>query len=284
MSSIRERAREPLSEKTTRVLVIVLFSILVVIAIYPIIWLVINSFKSNVELFTNSMGLPKTLRWANYERAWRFGIARYMVNSVVVTAATTFLVALLSTMAAYALSRFRFRGQGILLYIVLGGLMLAPEVSLIPLFRILVVLRFYNTYFAMILPIMAFGIPFTTFLIRAYMLGLPKDFEEAAVIDGANALGIFRHVIVPLSRPIIASAALLQAMHVWNEFMFSLTFIESDRLKTLPIGIMAFSSTLDTNWPVVIAGLVMTAVPMIVLFLLTQRAFIRGLTAGGVKG
>ncbi|MEW8979477.1 MAG: carbohydrate ABC transporter permease [Symbiobacterium sp.] len=284
MSSIRERAREPLSEKTTRVLVIVLFSILVVIAIYPIIWLVINSFKSNVELFTNSMGLPKTLRWANYERAWRFGIARYMVNSVVVTAATTFLVALLSTMAAYALSRFRFRGQGILLYIVLGGLMLAPEVSLIPLFRILVVLRIYNTYFAMILPIMAFGIPFTTFLIRAYMLGLPKDFEEAAVIDGANALGIFRHVIVPLSRPIIASAALLQAMHVWNEFMFSLTFIESDRLKTLPIGIMAFSSTLDTNWPVVIAGLVMTAVPMIVLFLLTQRAFIRGLTAGGVKG
>jgi len=284
MSSIRERAREPLSEKTTRVLVIVLFSILVVIAIYPIIWLVINSFKSNVELFTNSMGLPKTLRWANYERAWRFGIARYMVNSVVVTAATTFLVALLSTMAAYALSRFRFRGQGVLLYIVLGGLMLAPEVSLIPLFRILVVLRIYNTYFAMILPIMAFGIPFTTFLIRAYMLGLPKDFEEAAVIDGANALGIFRHVIVPLSRPIIASAALLQAMHVWNEFMFSLTFIESDRLKTLPIGIMAFSSTLDTNWPVVIAGLVMTAVPMIVLFLLTQRAFIRGLTAGGVKG
>ena len=187
-------------------------------------------------------------------------------------------------MAAYALARFQFKGSSALLFVILGGLMLAPEVSLIPLFKILSGMGLYNTYWAMILPNVAFGIPFTTFLIRSYMLGLPKDFEEAATIDGANTLDIFMHVVIPLCRPILASAALLDAMRVWNEFMFGLTFITSEKLKTIPVGLMAFSGALREQYTVIMAGIIISALPMIILFLATQRQFIRGLAAGGLRG
>jgi raffinose/stachyose/melibiose transport system permease protein len=267
-----------------RGLVYFLFFVLVIIALYPLLWVATNSFKTDLQLFDNSWALPQEWHWENYADAWKYGIAKYILNSVLVTVSAVLINALISLMAAYGLSRFRFKGQSVLLYFILGGLMLAPEVSLIPLFRILTTLNLYDTYFAMILPNVAFGIPFTTFLIRSYMLGLPKDFEEAAVIDGASAFGVFWRVVVPLCRPILASAMLLDAMRVWNEFMFALTFIVDDDLKTVPLGLMSFASALREQWTVVMAGLVISAIPMIVLYLLTQRQFIRGLTAGGVKG
>jgi raffinose/stachyose/melibiose transport system permease protein len=145
-------------------------------------------------------------------------------------------------------------------------------------------MNLYDTRWALILPNVAFGIPFTTFLVRSYMLGLPRDYEEAAVMDGASPLGVFWHIIVPLCRPIIASAMLLDAMRVWNEFMFALTFVTKEAIKTVPIGLMAFSGALREQWTVVMAGLILSAIPMILLFLVAQKQFIRGLAAGGVKG
>lgn len=272
------------AQRRNRILVYLLFIVLSVMTIYPIIWVATNSFKTDLQLYEQSWALPEEWHWENYARAWKYGIARYIVNSVMVTVVAVLINVGISLMAAYALSRFRFKGQTFLLYFILGGLMLAPEVSLIPLFRILSALKLYNTYFAMILPNVAFGIPFTTFLIRAYMMGLPKDYEEAAVIDGANALGVFWHIVIPLCRPILASAMLLDAMRVWNEFMFALTFIVDEDLKTIPLGLMSFAGALREQWTVVMAGLIISAIPMIVLFLLTQKQFIRGLAAGGIKG
>jgi raffinose/stachyose/melibiose transport system permease protein len=254
------------------------------IALYPLIWVATNSFKTDLQLFEHSWSLPKEWHWENYARAWKFGIAKYILNSVLVTVVAVLINITISMMAAYALARYQFKGRNMLLYFILGGLMLAPEVSLIPLFRILTTLKIYDTYLAMILPNVAFGLPFTTFLIRSYMLGLPRDYEEAAVIDGASALSVFWHVIVPLCRPILASAMLLDAMRVWNEFMFALTFIVSDNLKTMPLGLMSFAGALREQWTVVMAGIIISAIPMIALYLLTQKQFIRGLAAGGIKG
>lgn len=267
-----------------RALLYLVFGVLALVALYPLLWLALNSLKTEVQMFQNTWSLPTELHWEHYTRAWQYGIAKYFLNSVLVTAVSVFLVVLISTMAAYALSRFRFRGQTLFLFLILGGLMLAPGVSLIPLFRILVKLKLYNTYFAMILPDVAFGIPFTTFLLRGFLLELPRDFEEAANIDGAGPVGVFRHIIVPLCRPIVASVTVLEAMRVWNEFMFAQTFIESDKLRTLPVGITAFSSALRTEWTSIMAGLVIAALPMVLLFVLAQRHLVRGLTAGGVKG
>ncbi len=277
-------AGERRMEILNKVLTYLLFGILMIMVIYPLLWVATNSFKTDVQLFDNSWALPKTWKWENYETAWKYGIAKYIVNSVIVTVVTVSLNLVVSVMAAYALSRFRFKGSGVLLYFILGGLMLAPEVSLIPLFRILSSIGVYDSYLAMILPNLAFGIPFTTFLIRSYMLGLAKDFEEAATIDGANTFQIFINVVVPLCRPILSSAALLDAMRVWNEFMFGLTFITSDKFKTVPVGLMAFSGALREQYTVIMAGLIISAIPMIILYLLTQKQFIRGLAAGGLRG
>ncbi len=268
----------------TQVIVFGLFAILTVIAIYPMIWIVTNSLKSDIDLFEQTWALPKEPRWHNYERAWKHGIGRYIINSVLVTGASVIGTVSVSTMASYALARYRFRGQTFLLFFILGGLMLAPQVTLIPLFRILVNLGIYNTYLALILPYIAFGIPFSTFLIRAYIMGLPRELEEAAFIDGAGPWNVFIRVIVPLSRPVIASAMVIEAMRAWNEFMFALTFIESDKLRTLTIGISAFQSTLRSEYTVVMAGLAIAAIPMIVVFIVAQGQLIRGLTAGSLKG
>lgn len=280
----KRQAATKRAELLNKIAIYALFGILMVMVIYPLIWVATNSFKTDTQLFDNSWALPKVWKWQNYETAWKYGIAKYILNSVIVTASTVLLNLIISVMAAYALSRFKFKGANLLLFFILGGLMLAPEVSLIPLFRILSSMGLYNTYFAMILPNLAFGIPFTTFLIRSYMLGLAKDFEEAATIDGASTFQIFVNVVVPLCRPILSSAALLDAMRVWNEFMFGLTFITSDKLKTVPVGLMAFSGALREQYTVVMAGLVISAMPMIILYLLTQKQFIRGLAAGGLRG
>ncbi|MDT5111901.1 MAG: raffinose/stachyose/melibiose transport system permease protein, partial [Mycobacterium sp.] len=137
-----------------------------------------------------------------------------------------------------------------------------------------------NSYWALIVLYTAFRIPFTTFLIRAYMVDLPPDVDEAAIIDGATRGQIFWRIIFPMCRPIVVSAALLQALFAWNEFVFALVFISSGDLKTLPVGLVDMQSRLLTNWPVQFAGLTMAALPMIVLFLIGQRQFLRGLTDG----
>jgi len=251
-ASLRHNQGSVWRERLNRSLVYFFFFVLVIIALYPLLWVATNSLKTDIQLFDNSWQFPKEMHWENYAKAWKYGIAKYILNSLVVTVSAVLLNAFFSLMAAYGLSRFRFKGQSIFLYFILGGLMLAPEVSLIPLFRILTTLKIYN--------------------------------KEAAVIDGAGTFAVFWKVVVPLCRPILASAMLLDAMRVWNEFMFALTFVVDDDIKTVPLGLMTFSGALREQWTVVMAGLIISAIPMILLYLMTQRQFIRGLTAGGVKG
>ena len=191
---------------------------------------------------------------------------------------------LVSSMAAYGLTRLRIPFAGPITIILLGGMMLAPTVALIPLFRLLQVLGIFDTYWALIVLYTAFRISFTVFLIRAYMVTLSRDMEDAAIVDGANRWQIFWLVIMPLSRPIIVSAALLQALFAWNEFAFALVFINDGDLKTLPVGLLAMQGRVLSDWPVLFAALTMAAIPMIVVFLLGQRQFIRGLAEGYGKG
>ena len=183
-------------------------------------------------------------------------------------------------MAAYALTRHRIPFAGPITVLLLGGMMLAPTVALIPLFQLLQALELFDTYWALIILYTAFRIPFTVFLIRAYMVTLSREMEDAAIVDGASSWQIFWLVIMPLSRPIIVSAALLQALFAWNEFVFALVFINSTDLKTLPVGLLAMQGRVLSDWPVLFAALTMAAIPMIVLFLAGQRQFIRGLSEG----
>ena len=162
--------------------------------------------------------------------------------------------------------------------------MLSPQVSLIPLFRLLQRLKLYNTYWALVIPYVAYRIPFTTFLIRSYMLSLPREIEDSAYIDGCSAWTVFYRIILPMSKPILVTAALFTAMSCWNEFMFALVFIESDSLRTIPIGLMGLKSSLRTEWTILMAGLTLSPPPPVVLFLIFQKQFILGITSGGGKG
>ncbi len=253
---------------------------LVLAVVYPLLWMVLSSFKDNAEVFGDPWGLPSTLRWENFDHAMRTGVLRYFVNSVLVTSVSIVTTTLVSAWAAYGLTRLRLPLAQPVLLLVLGGLMLAPTVAIIPLFRLLQTLGIFDTYWALIVLYTAFRIPFTTFLIRAYLVDLPTDIDEAATIDGASRAKIFWWIILPMCRPILVSAALLQALFAWNEFVFALVFVSDGALKTLPVGLMDAQSRLLTDWPVQFAGLTMAAIPMIVLFLVGQRQFLRGLTEG----
>lgn len=253
---------------------------LAVAVLYPLLWMIFSSFKDNQEVFAHPWGLPGELRWHNFARAGNAGVVRYFVNSVLVTSASILTTVLLSAWAAYALVRLRVPFEGAILGLLLGGLMLAPTVALIPLFGLLQQLHIYDSYWALIVLYTAFRIPFTTFLIRAYMIDIPLEVDEAARLDGCTPAQAFWQVLLPMCRPILVSAALLQALFAWNEFVFALVFISSGDLKTLPVGLMDMQSRLLTDWPVQFAGLTMAALPMVVLFLIGQRQFLRGLTDG----
>jgi raffinose/stachyose/melibiose transport system permease protein len=263
-----------------RVVAWVVLIVLAVAIVYPMAWAVLNGFKSNLELFGNPWGLPSELRWQNFQRAWDLGVVRYLFNSVLVTGVSVVTVILFSSMAAYALTRHRIPFANAITLLTLGGMMLAPAVALIPLFRLLQTLGIFNTYWALIVLYTAFRIPFTVFLIRAYMITLSREMEAAAIVDGASTWQVFWLVVMPLCRPIIVSAALLQALFAWNEFAFALVFINDTDLKTLPVGLLQMQGRLLTDWPVLFAALVLASIPIIVLFLLTQRQFIRGLSEG----
>jgi raffinose/stachyose/melibiose transport system permease protein len=267
-----------------RTIVYLVLVVLAVAIIYPLIWMALNGFKSNAELFGDPWGLPSTWRWENFGKAWNLGVVRYLVNSVIVTVASTVTTVLVSSMAAYALTRLRIPFAGAITLVLLGGMMLAPTVALIPLFRLIKALGIFDSYWALIILYTAFRISFTVFLIRAYMVTLSREMEDAAIVDGANRWQVFWLVIMPLSRPIIVSAALLQALFAWNEFAFALVFINSTNLKTLPVGLLAMQGRVLSDWPVLFAALTMAAIPMIVVFLLGQRQFIRGLAEGYGKG
>lgn len=263
-----------------RLLIYVVLVVILVSVVYPLFWMVTSGFKSTQELFNDSWGLPGQLRWQNFADAWDQGVVRYLVNSVIVTLGSVLATVGLSTLAAYALARVRIPHAGPVSLVILGGMMLSPTVALIPLFRLIQALGIFDTYWALIVLYTAFRIPFTVFLIRAYMLTLSREMEDAAVVDGASRLQILLHVVLPLSRPIIVSAALLHALFAWNEFVFALVFINNEDLKTLPVGLVDMQSRFLTNYPVMFAAMTIAALPMIVVFVLGQRQFIRGLAEG----
>ncbi|OZU87203.1 ABC transporter permease [Virgibacillus indicus] len=255
-----------------------------VVIAYPLIWMVISSFKDTATIFGDTWGLPQEWKIGNYATAWDLGISSYFLNSVLVTTLTCFITVLISAFAAYALSRFEFKGKMFFFLLISAGLMFSPQVSLVPLYQLTQDLGIYNTYWALILPYVAFQIPLTVLLFRAHFLGIDKELEESAFLDGCTSMGVLFRIILPLSTPIVLTATVLISFFAWNEFMFSLVFLDDDSLKTIPTGLLAFRGAVSTNWGVMLAGLTISALPIVILFLLTQKYFISGLAEGGVKG
>ena len=262
----------------------ILLFILAIVAIYPLYWLVLNSFKTNNELFTNSLAFPEVLSFNNYVLAWDRGLSKFFLNSVYVSILSVGLTVLLGALAAYGLSRFEFKAKKLIFILILGGLMLPEQVSLVPLYKLLQKIHLYNTHWAMIVPYVAFRIPFAVFLMRSYFLSFPKDIEEAAYIDGYGSFSIFLKIVLPISKPILAAAAIMTLNFVWNEFIFALVFVENENIMTIPIGLMSFKGKVRADWTILLAGITIASIPMVALYLSMQKQFVRGLMAGSTKG
>lgn len=258
--------------------------IFALIILYPLIWMAISSMKSYDEIYNNVWGLPSTWLVGNYSIAWSKGISSYFVNSIIVTGSTVLAVLLIGSMAAYALARYRTRLIDLALIFIIGGMMMNPQVALIPLFNILSALDLINTRWALILTYIAYRLPLSILLLRAYFLSIPKELEESAIIDGCSEFGIYRRIYLPMSLPILLTTVVLTSFFAWNEFLFATIFIDSDALKTIPSGLMNFRDALRTDWGVLLAGMVIASLPMIGLLILLQKYLVRGLSEGSVKG
>jgi raffinose/stachyose/melibiose transport system permease protein len=274
------RARQRL-EKLASHLILALFSLVIV---YPVAWMVFASFKTPEELVTNIWGLPGSLVWENYVKAWQAArLGNALFNSVFVSLMVVLLVVAFAAPAAYALAKFPFRfATAIFLLFVVT--MQAP-VPVIPLYVMLVRMHLTDSYFGLILPMVAGGLPLAIFIFRAFFLTIPRELEEAAVVDGSTRWGAFRRVVLPISTPAIATVSILQFLGAWNEYFLALILIRSPERRTIPLAVQVFFYSFGrSEWTQVFAALTIGSLPMIIVYILMQRQFIQGLTSGAVKG
>jgi len=263
-----------------RTFLLALLVCLGIVVLYPLVWMALNGFKDNSLIFGDPFALPTRWNWANYAQAWNRGVRDYVAVSLLVTVASGVCTVLISAWTAFGLTRSRMPMKPAVVGYVLGALMLSPTVALIPLVKMLQSLGLYNTYWALIILYTAFRVPFTTFLIRAYMLDLPRDLDEAATMDGAGERQIFWRIIMPLCRPIIVSCVILHVLFAWNEYLFAMIFTSGANMQTLPVGLTSIMAKHGTNYAVVFAAMTISALPIVVIFFAAQRYFIRGLAEG----
>lgn len=262
----------------------VILIFLAVLILYPMFWILMSSFKDYKSIYGDVWGLPEVWHFENYLTAWSKGISQYFTNSIIVTVGTIMGVTLIASFAAFGICQLAGRWGNVLFLFCLGGLLLSPQVCLLPLFMLLKTLKLKNTLWAMLLPYIAFRLPVSIMMIRSFFVGISRELEEAATIDGASLLQIYRHIYLPLSKPILSTVVIMTAYYGWNEFLFATIFVDSSKLRTIPVGLMVFRDGLMTDWGVVMAGMVIACLPIMALFLMMQKNFIRGMTSGSVKG
>jgi len=272
----------PMSGRVAAQAVLLLNAFLV---LAPMVIMGLSAFKSTREIFQNPFGLPGVWRWENFARVWvEAKFALYFRNSILVTMASIIIILILGAMAGYALGRFRFGGNDLLYLYFLSGLMLPIRLGIIPLFILMRNLHLLDTLWALILTYAASGLPSAVFILTGFFRTLPADLDSAARIDGAGEWLIFQRIMVPLVRPALVIVAVYNLIPIWNDFFFPLVFIQTDRLKTLPLGMTTFFGQYSTDWGALFAGLTLAALPVVTLYALLSQQFIRGLTAGAVKG
>ncbi len=253
----------------------------------PFLWMILTSLKPPSELFTSPVKIfPETgLYWEAYARIWSNGqFGRYFFNSLLIGTITTFLSVVLSVLAALGFARYRLIGGH---YLLLGVLLsqLFPLVLLVPpFFTVMRELRILDTHLALIIAYTSFALPFSIWMLTGYFRSIPVELEESAMIDGTTRFGAQLRVTLPLAGPGIAATVIYCFILSWNEFLFATTFISTPELRTLPIGLQSFIGQYSTDWNLLMAGAVVTTLPVVILFIFLQRYLVAGLTAGAVKG
>ncbi|MFN8420541.1 MAG: carbohydrate ABC transporter permease [Anaerolineae bacterium] len=251
--------------------------------IVPFLWMITTSLKAQSQVYAAPYIIPNHFEWANYQQAWEAApFLRYYANTLIMTAGITFGQVIFSSLAAYAFARLKFPGRDFLFLIFLATMLVPSHVTLIPSYLIIFNLGWVDTYQALIVPrlVSAFGI----FVMRQFYLTLPRELDEAAMIDGASKIGVWWRIVLPLSRPALATLAIFAFLFAWNDFLWPLVVTNNPDMRTVQLGLAMFQGKYGTQWSLLMAGTVTATIPAIIAFLIGQRQFIEGISTTGMKG
>lgn len=257
--------------------------ILSAIAVIPLVWVVTTSLRTKNEILLDPIGLPETLNWHNYVEAWTVGnFGLYFWNSLVVVFPTVAGVIVLSLMAAYAFALYDFRFKRTIFILFLFGMTVPVGLLIIPLYYQMLSLGLLDSLWAIVFPQLALGIPISTLLLRTFVASIPRDLLDAARLDGASSWSLLWRVVFPLSRSALLTLAILQFMWIWNQFILPVVLISDRDSRTLPTALSAFLGRYSTDTHLLMAGAAISFVPVVIIFVIFQKRFVRGITAGAM--
>ncbi len=264
-----------------RAIIYILLGLFSITCLYPLIWLVINSVKTNSDLFDNPWGIGKTFEFSNYVTAWENGkIGKAFFNSALVSLISVFATIIASSMAAYALKRLKWKLSPLVLGLFAVGVMIPLHSTLIPLFFMFTKAKIIDSYISLILPYIAFALPTSILILTGFIGTLPREMEEAAVLDGCSIPRVFFSIIFPLTKPAIATISIFNFVAMWNELMFALVFNK----MTLPVSLTLFKGQYSTSWTIQLAAIVIMVIPSILVYAFLNDKIIKSLAVGAVKG
>lgn len=270
---------------TSKVVKYLFMIFFVLIAVGPIVWAFISSFKTYAEINSSALSWPSSFNLENYRAAFKFApIAKYFLNSVIIVGCSVLVTVALVAMCSYIISRFEFKCKTLIILLISASLMLPAQAISQPLFAIFQKLGIFDTKLGLIIVYSAMGIPMSFFVMTSYYKTISTALEESAYIDGATFLQTFIHIILPLAKPGLVTIALLQFINTWNEFYFALMLTSGDTARTVPIALNYYMGTFANNYSALFAAVVMTVLPTILVFIVLQRQVMESLTAGAVKG
>ncbi len=263
-----------------------LFLLLVAVScLFPLIWAFGTSLKSQSAVFSDMSIFPRLLHWKNYYLAWtdgNFGV--YLLNSVIYTVSTVAGIVLVSSLAAYAFSRLQFPGKNFFFYMFLVAMMIPLPGSFVPLYIVMKKLHLLNTRQGYILCMINVGLSLSIFLLKTFFDKMPRDLEDAARIDGCSKLGIWWNVALPLARPALAVIIIFNSLNVWNEFILANIIFDDTKFMPLQIGLSTFHGEFVTQYPLLMAGIIIAIIPILLVYIFLQKHIVKGLTAGAVVG
>jgi len=262
------------------VLIFFLFSTFV-----PLVWLLVGSLKTNLELQTEPFSFPDVPQFGNYVEAVQISNLHILfMNSVLVSGLSTVINLLIVSMAAYVFSRFTFRGQNVLLNVMLAGVLVPIVALMVPYFRLITSIGIYDSLWALIVTYSGINVPISLFLVHGFMKTIPRELEEASIIDGCGFFQRYWQIVLPLSKLGLVTAGTFAFLFSWNEFVYALLLTASERSRTLQLGIRFFTSQFRTDYTSMYAAIIIAIIPMIIVYIVLHERIIKGLTSGALKG
>lgn len=255
------------------------------ICLFPVLFSVMSSFKTTQEIFADPFKLPSSISFDNYFTAWKIGnMGRYFANTLLLTAVSLVVIVFVASMAAFVIARFRFKLQSVLLLFFVSGMMIPMQSVIIPLAFNLGQFHLKNNYLVLILIYVAFQLPMSVFIYNGFMVGIPKELEEAARVDGCSVPRIYFNVILPLIKPAIITSSIFNFINIWNNLLFPLVFITDKDMQVISYGLLQFFSQWKADYGGVMAGITLSIIPSLLIYIFMQEKVEAGMTAGAVKG